>query len=730
MASHPVVQFRCTRRTVHDMNKIPTKMRLPGYFLTRLAVVCLASMPVFSVAQETLNSTWFVDDIPFVNVDDFMRRQSAALGLTESTAAYRILQERIDEFGMRHIRVQRTQEGYDVLGGDGWIHVRRDSRVLYGGAYVPRLEPLPPALVDIETAITTAVEAVPPRLGTNLELNDHAISQMATSLMVVQRDLNGSWEQDNIALAYVVDVAPLKGNLQQVYVDASDGSVFRTVPFPHCVQGTASTLYNGSKTINAAGGVGGGYILYDDCSPVLVHTTIDGSEVNTPSLAWTTTLQRTAASAHWAAGQTVDYFAVKHGRLGYDGVGGQYNVDILNYAAWDGAGMMFPNTAWLGQGGNGLSYGPWVSLDILGHEFSHALIKSEGALTCCVAAEHAAINESFGDIFGTMVESHGEPSTWNYYVGEDVWIEDGKIRDMSNPNAKLHPDTYHGTYWYTGSDVTDWVHINAGVQNYWFYLLSEGGSGTNDAGYSFNVSGIGKDKAARIAYETLVTYLWSTTGYSDMKNASIFRAIDLYGLCSNEVAQTINAWNAVGVSSEYATVIKGIGPLNCMALHQVHNALQPFTRFFINGMYVDCAISTNGTQVTLFAGDFVTLTPGFTSGDKFLAYIEPCLTPAKSRGLLSETTDQISASNRKPEDVRLFPNPTNAEVWLEWNVEIVEHTPSVLRVVDMNGRLVLEEQIRQGRNVRIDLSGEPQGTYIIEVRSEGRVYRERLILMY
>lgn len=44
------------------------------------------------------------------------------------------------------------------------------------------------------------------------------------------------------------------------------------------------------------------------------------------------------------------------------------------------------------------------------------------------------------------------------------------------------PDTYNGTYWASTSSSEDHggVHTNSGVQNYWFYLLSQGGTGTND----------------------------------------------------------------------------------------------------------------------------------------------------------------------------------------------------------------------------------------------------------
>ena len=35
------------------------------------------------------------------------------------------------------------------------------------------------------------------------------------------------------------------------------------------------------------------------------------------------------------------------------------------------------------------------------------------------------------------------------------------------------------------------MHTNSGVQNHWFYLLSEGGNGVNDDGFYYSVNGIG-----------------------------------------------------------------------------------------------------------------------------------------------------------------------------------------------------------------------------------------------
>src|SRR5690606_14128714 len=117
------------------------------------------------------------------------------------------------------------------------------------------------------------------------------------------------------------------------------------------------------------------------------------------------------------------------------------------------------------------------------------------------------------------------------------------------------PDTYEGNYW---MDPTSWydnggVHINSGVGNYWFYLLSEGGSGTNDLNNSYYVDGISIQKAEQIAYKTLMTGLTQTATYLDAFNATKLAAAALYGANSNEWNQVVNAWYAVGIGNAPAS---------------------------------------------------------------------------------------------------------------------------------------------------------------------------------
>ena len=146
---------------------------------------------------------------------------------------------------------------------------------------------------------------------------------------------------------------------------------------------------------------------------------------------------------------------------------------------------------------------------------------------------------------------------------------------MANPKEYEDPDTYLGDFWHTSGFDHAGVHTNCGVQNFWFYLLVEGGSGTNDNGDIYDVSGIGMDNAAAIAYRNLTTYLFPSAKYYEARYYSILSAVDLFGACSPEVEAVTNAWYAVGVGDAYQEnfVEAGFHTLtksNCIAPYTVH----------------------------------------------------------------------------------------------------------------------------------------------------------------
>lgn len=271
-----------------------------------------------------------------------------------------------------------------------------------------------------------------------------------------------------------------------------------------------------------------------------------------------TTSGHPAVDVHWGMEKTYDFYMNALNRNSYDGNGGvikQYvNPIFLNGNAGypnNASALSSPYNIMSYGMGDGVNLKPLVGLDVEGHEFTHLVVDNNGNGGLTYQGESGALNESFADIFGTCVEFYtGVNPDWN--ISEDVMIGQPYMRSMSNPNGGQQPDTYNGQYWVNPSSSQDngGVHTNSGVQNFWFYLLCQGGTGTNDLGNSYSVTGIGIAQARQIAYRNLVTYLSPNATYMDAYNGSLQAAQDLYGNPSTQYTAVRHAWYAVGIGND------------------------------------------------------------------------------------------------------------------------------------------------------------------------------------
>jgi Zn-dependent metalloprotease len=281
-----------------------------------------------------------------------------------------------------------------------------------------------------------------------------------------------------------------------------------------------------------------------------------------------------ATDVHWGMEKTYDFYLSVFNRNSFDGNGSiiknylNPSPNVVQQSAFnDTAGL--PNNAFAAPSpynfmvfgmGDGIDLSPLVGLDVEGHEYSHMVIANRNIMFggLVYQGESGALNESFADIFGTCVEFYAKPTTANWTIGEDVMVQEPFMRSLFNPNATQNPDTYSGQFWANPNNIQNdkgGVHINSGVQNFWFYLLSQGSQGvlntTNDLGNVFSVSGIGINKARQIAYKNLTTYLSSTTStYMDSYIGSLLAAQELYGNPSPEYTAVRNAWYAVGIGND------------------------------------------------------------------------------------------------------------------------------------------------------------------------------------
>ncbi len=261
---------------------------------------------------------------------------------------------------------------------------------------------------------------------------------------------------------------------------------------------------------------------------------------------------RAEVEVHWAMEKTYDFYLNQLNRNSYDNAGSI----IKNYIHYD---LAYDNAFWNGVAmtygdGSGDPFTPLVSIDVVGHEFSHAVVEYTAGLQ--YQAESGALNESFADIFGTAIEFDGATSP-NWTMGELITVSPNtNLRSMSNPNNPTglaqQPDTYNGTFWQNTANINDdhgGVHTNSGVQNFWYYLLSEGGSGTNDLGNAYSVAAIGINQATQIAYRNLSFYLTSNSNYMEAYYGSLLATEDLYGSQSTQYTAVQQAWYAVGIGN-------------------------------------------------------------------------------------------------------------------------------------------------------------------------------------
>lgn len=279
-----------------------------------------------------------------------------------------------------------------------------------------------------------------------------------------------------------------------------------------------------------------------------------------------TTYDNAALDAHWGVAKTYDYFKTTFNRNSYDNAG----AVLKSYVHY---GNSYENAGWSGTemiyGDGASTFRPLTAFDVTAHELGHAVCEYTADLA--YQRESGAMNEGFSDIWGAVVEHKYAPEKQNFLIGEDITIASpGHLRSMSNPKVALspQPDTYRGTNWKPatveegcatpigGSFGNDYcgVHTNSGVLNHWFYILVMGKTGTNDLGKSYNVTGIGWDKAEKIVYKLESTYLTANSTYKNARDFGIQVAKELFGEKTPEAIATQDAFYAVGIGVKYLEI--------------------------------------------------------------------------------------------------------------------------------------------------------------------------------
>jgi bacillolysin len=536
---------------------------------------------VFSIqttAQEVQKGMagMYAESVNFKNAPVAFNKGSVLLvdenGKISSSSTALLKNSEKDNLNIKHYRYQQSYQGIPVEHATYIMHVKNNNVISQNGKWV---KDFPSQLSS--TATLSSIDALNKAMKfvgaqtykwqlpaeeafIKREQNNPAATFYPTIQLVYY---SGEDEVVPAAmrLAFKLDIyAQYPMSRQIVFVDAISGNVLGKRELIHATNaaGSAVTAYSGTQAITTDNtgttfrlretGRGNGInTLNMKAAGTSYAAAVDFTDADNNWNNVNTNKDQYATDGHWGTEKTYDFYFSKFGRSSVDNAGLALNSyvhtnlvafgypDNVN-AFWDGSRMTY--------GDGNATYSPLTALDICGHEITHGVTERSSNLV--YSNESGAMNEGFSDIFGTAIEFYAKGTSGNWTIGENIGAS---FRSMSNPNAFSQPDTYQGTFWYTGTADNGGVHTNSGVLNYWFYLLSIGGSGTNDKGTAFTVTGIGIDKAAAIAYRTNTFYLVSTSNYAAARTNAIKSAEDLYGVGSVEAAQTACAFAAVGIGT-------------------------------------------------------------------------------------------------------------------------------------------------------------------------------------
>ena len=263
--------------------------------------------------------------------------------------------------------------------------------------------------------------------------------------------------------------------------------------------------------------------------------------------------QGAEVDAHRYAANVIDHYQLVHARNSWNGAGG--NISVIahlgtnyNNGYWDGSKIN------LGDG-DGSYFDYCTTDDWLAHELTHGYTQATCGLQ--YINESGALNEAFSDVMAAFI-------TGDWLVFEDNWLAAfppacRNMIDPTNGGGWNVADAYnsvingyqpsHYSVRYTGGLDNGGVHMNSGIINNLFYLLSMGGTHTVSG---VVVSAIGTGPAEELLWRCMTVNLVGNPGatFLDFRRAMLDACQDLFPTNLFILSQVKNAFNAVGIGPD------------------------------------------------------------------------------------------------------------------------------------------------------------------------------------
>ncbi len=514
-------------------------------------------------ANRTVFSTGSQDELEMAKqISLGVLRDRAANRAIGSVDDYEVKRVEIDDLRMAHTRVQQKVNGIPVWEGEAIVHLNADSS-------------LSGITDDLKESIAVNTEPnLADKQAARIASRSYKGTAVQTDPAIIQMYIFRGNDRDH--LTYRVETPRIDGSKDTsapvVFIDAHTGEIVDR--YDNLQTGTGSSLYSGTVAISTS--QSGASFYMEDTTRRMGTFNMNNTGSTTTGTGgtqsrytdaddnWTATNARAGVDAHYGAAKTFDYYQSVHGRNGIDGnFGPGTTTAIANgvsiVASRVHFGSSYNNAFWYQNmmtygDGNGTTFTPLTTIDICGHEMTHGVIERTANMT--YARESGALNESFADIFGAMVEAYADGSvsgaTW--LIGEDAYTPGtpgDALRRMDNPNAAGDPDhytlrLYPGTCTPSSANDQCGVHTNSSISNHAYYLMANGG--TNRVS-GVNVTGIGTTDTARVFYRALSVYMTASTNFAGARTATLNAATDLFGSSSAQYTGVATGWCAVGVGT-------------------------------------------------------------------------------------------------------------------------------------------------------------------------------------
>lgn len=467
---------------------------------------------------------------------------------------------------------------------------------------------------DLEVTPTVTPEKAKDCFANYIGIPTDSVADFIAELIIKEITIK---ENDSVLLPKLVYriylYANYENNTEIGFIDAHTCEILLTEPalIGYSATGTFATRYSGSRQ-GITHSYSGAFHLADSTRGAIIHTwNLNGNtnflsvyELSDNDNNWTSAEHSASENdmgldVHWALQQIYDLLNNVHGINSFNDSG--YAIDA--YIHYGTINNDRDNSGWnptlnvLVFGDGAVVFRPIACLDAVAHEFGHGI--TDFQIGWPYSGDRAAFHEGMSDIWGVIFENRIRPnSIWQ--IGEQITIHYGCLRNIHNtndPNAmQTISDTYLSAQYNSGNN-----YVRSGVLSHWFYLLVNGGSGTNGVGNAYTVYGMGIDIAENLIIEAVYnSYLNGITTYPDLRTSMVNAATALCGSNSLLVRQVENAWYAVGVGTQ-PTQVTLTGPtLVCNS----------GTNFTVNNLPTGCTINwtySSNLQAYYGGSNFVAL---------------------------------------------------------------------------------------------------------------------------